>query len=461
MNTLKLTLPLLEKLIVKKVLLSLLIALSCFSSVNAQLQKGDRTLAWQVDLAEDLDYNSSFNYAQEACMETVHLFYTWNSLEPDANNFNSSFINQTLDAANAYYPPNNTSVELQIAVINTVAKETPNDLNAVSFDSQVMIDRFKVLLDTVFNRLPQVKLEALNIGNESDNYFGTNPVAYQEFKVFLDSVTPYAKTKYFNLHGEDLKVGTTLTLHGLTDPAKATLCKTLNTGRDIISTTYYPLNSDFTMQDPSVVIDDFQDLITEYPDINTPIYFAECGYSSSTYCNSSETQQADFYTEVFEAWDMFNDNIKWITIFKTNDWSQAEVDDLGNYYGLSDTTFLEYLRTLGVRTWPGSGDNKVAYEQILCELDARGWCGTTCSLNINEESKEESEVVIYPNPTTGIVNLKSDFSIYRIKVYDNQGRIILEPKETVFDISSFINGSYTILTISKSGDTNYYKLIKK
>jgi hypothetical protein len=215
------------------------------------------------------------------------------------------------------------------------------------------------------------------------------------------------------------------------------------------------------MQDPSVVVDDFQDLVTEYPNTNIPIYFAECGYASSPYCNSSETKQADFYTEVFEAWDMFNDNIKWITIFKTNDWSQAEVDTLGDYYGISDTTFLEYLRTLGVRTWPGSGDNKVAYERILCELDARDWCNTNCVLNLDDESHEKSDVSIYPNPTTGIVNLKSDFPIERIKIYDNQGRIILESKETILNISSFNHGSYTISTISKSGDTNYYKLIKK
>lgn len=133
-----------------------------------------------------------------------------------------------------------------------------------------------------------------------------------------------------------------MTLHGLISDDRRPLCAALNDRTDVISTTYYPLDFDFTMQDSEVVFEDFDALIKAYSDSEQLIYFSECGYASSETCNSSEEQQAHFFSNVFEAWDLHMDRIKYLTIFKLTDWTEADVIAFGEYYDIDDPIFLEY-----------------------------------------------------------------------------------------------------------------------
>lgn len=327
-----------------------------------------------------------------------------------------------------YYPAYNVGVELQIAPTNTGVKEVPGELLSTPFNDPKVINRFNILLDTVFAHIPHVNLLALNIGNESDLNFGAQAKPYNEFKIFLDSVSTHAKKLYFNLHGADLKVGTTFTHHGLVDTATSDLCKLVNTGLDIVTLTYYPLDEDFTMKPPSVVSSDFDALVAQYPDTAQPIYFAECGYASSPLCNSSETLQADFWTEVFHAWDTHQDHIKYMTIFKSTDWSAEAVNELGEYYNLQDTVFKEYLRTLGLRTWNEHGTDKEAYRSILCELAERNWCNlSSCSVTNLEEYNLNKHVSVYPNPGKNVIHIDSDpmpNRPYTFQLYDSQARLV-------------------------------------
>jgi len=423
-----------------------------------QVPKGDRILAWQVDMAENNNYDSAFAYAKVACMESIHLSYTWGLLEDSFNVFNTTYMNATLSVADIYYPANGMKVELQIAPLNTGTLEVPADLETNNFDDQVMIDRFKTLLDTIFSRIPNLELSALNIGNEHDVNFGIDVAQYDAYKVFLDSVIPYAKQLYFNLHSSDLKVGTTFTLHSLTNPLTSALCQSVNAACDIITTTYYPLNPDFTMQTPSAVFTDFNDLTAIYNDPNVPIYFAECGYSSSSVCNSSEQLQATFYKNVFEAWDTHYDQIKYLTLFKTTDWSQSDVDLLSQYYGLGNNTeFKEYLRALGVRTFPGNGSNKAAYLQILCELSNRNWCQVTCPpLSIeNVDNSDGLKLNIYPNPCDQYFSIQSADNdiVMQVELFDRSGRKIRSLSsiavDSKIDISYLMSSVYLVRITSE------------
>lgn len=407
-----------------------LLSIVCLLAIKGYCQspKGDRTLAWQIDLAENNNYDSAFAYGYNACMESVHLFTKWTDIESDTGVYNASHINGFLDVVNIYYPAWNVEVELQIAPTNTGLKEVPSELMNLPFNHPSVINRFKILLDTVFAHIPNVTLSALNIGNESDINFGTDVNQYNEFKAFLDSVSSHAKALYFNLHGTELNVGTTFTHHGLIDNATSNLCKSVNDSLDIVSVTYYPLNGDFTMKPPSFVSTDFGTLVSEYPDTTQPIYFVECGYASSPLCNSSETLQADFWTEVFDAWDNHEANIKHITVFKSTDWSSAIVNQLGQYYGIQDTIFKEYLRTLGVRTWQGDGTNKEAYERIKCELDARNWCNVSCSVTTTlTENANGISMSVYPNPAKDVIIFHFDQQLansYTLKLFNSQGQLV-------------------------------------
>ena len=445
----------------------LLLLLTTSTVAFSQLPKGDRVFAWNVDETENAKYDSAIYYAQMACMESIHMSRLWSWIEPDSGNFDSTFIANTLDPANVYYPIINLKVELQLSVTNTVNKETPLDLQNINFDDPRMINRFKILLDTVFAHIPDVELSALNIGNESDILFGTDQIQYNQFKTFLNAVVPYAKQLYFNLHGTNLKVGTTLTFGGITNPTKTALCQMLNQSLDITSVTYYPLNPDFTMRSPTVVSGDFGLLVAAFPNTAQPIYMVECGYSSSSVCNSSEALQAQFFENVFTAWDTYQANIPFLTIFKTTDWSHATIDFLETYYGISDPIFLEYLRTLGVRTWPGDGTNKLGYETILCELDARNWCGSTCNITGMESIQKTRNIGVYPNPTTGMTMVETDEVIKYITIIGSIGQAMCNAKteignsQTMIDLTDYPAGVYYLKLEFEDGSTATKRVMKE
>ncbi len=437
-----------------KTITTLAFAFGIISFLSAQLPKGDRILAYQVDPAENMNYDTDFGLAKDACMESIHFSSKWSDYDSSSGNFDATYIANFLDIINIYMPANGTKVELQIAPVNTNVLELPTDLMSTPFDDPVLINRFKTLLDTVFTHLPDLELSALNIGNESDIYFGTDANLYNEFGVFLDSVIPYAKQLYFNIHGEELNVGTTLTYDGLTSPLTAPLCAAMNANRDIVAVTYYPLESNFHMEPTSVVSGDFDALVNLYPDVNQPIYFVECGYASSAVCSSSEAQQADFYTEVFNAWDNHYDNIKYLTIFKTTDWSQADIQIFEQYYGISDPAFLEYLRTLGVRTWAGDGTDKLAFDRIKCELNDRNWCAVPCTASINELAPELTGSILFPNPGEYFVKIEFPGVIEHIEVVTVDGKAVevrADFSQKTINVSNWQKGIYLIRIKTENG----------
>lgn len=408
--------------------LLVLFLISVFGISYTQADKGDRILAFQIDETESGGFQAELEIAQAACMESVHFFQRWTDIETSPGEFSTAL----LDIADSYYASVGLKMELQLAPINTTAKEVPTDLVGVDFDDPILINRFKIFLDTVLNHFPNITLVALNIGNESDIFLAQKPEAEQNaFRDFLYEILPYTKDKYFELYQKELNVGTTFTHSGLVDYE---FTKVINDSMDVVTLTYYPLNSDFTVQDTSVVQHDFEEIVDLYP--NKKIYFAECGYPSSEICNSSEQKQADFYTAVFKAWDQFSIQIPYITVFKTTDWDSSAVVSFAEYYGVSDQRFTEYLRTLGVRTWDGAGSNKLAYENILCELASRDWCGTSCVVN---DVTEDEVVDVYPNPSQGIYywNQYSDF-----EVFDVFGNLIEKGASVYVDLSTNQDGVY-------------------
>jgi len=203
----------------------------------------------------------------------------------------------------------------------------------------------------------------------------------------------------------------------------------VNASRDIISVTYYPLNSDFTVDAPTVVSSDFATLVAIYPDTLIPIHFVECGYPTSTICNSSEVMQTDYYSNVFEAWDSQYDHIKYLSIFQSTDWSQDLVDTLVVFYGINDPIFKEFLRTLGVRTWAGNGTDKLAYDRILCELDARNWCSVNCQTTAIPEFPEPINWNFYQDPNSNMATIgfsSPNDRPEKLTVFDMHGRTVVQ-----------------------------------
>lgn len=82
-------------------------------------------------------------------------------------------------------------------------------------------------------------------------------------------------------------------------------------------------------------------------------------------------------------------------------------------------------------------------------------------LNSKEQPVDSEHFIVYPNPTSGLVNIDlSSQDIQAIQVFNATGQILKETLETQFSMSDFPNGVYLINAKTAQG-TIRYKLIKQ
>ncbi|TDR24226.1 LamG-like jellyroll fold domain-containing protein [Flavobacterium cheniae] len=91
--------------------------------------------------------------------------------------------------------------------------------------------------------------------------------------------------------------------------------------------------------------------------------------------------------------------------------------------------------------------------------------GNTCASIVlgNSNFELNSVIELYPNPTSGILNIDSQQNV-TVEVYDLLGKLVLNQKISVgtnsFDISNFNTGVYILKVTNGNGNTQTHKLIK-
>ena len=76
-----------------------------------------------------------------------------------------------------------------------------------------------------------------------------------------------------------------------------------------------------------------------------------------------------------------------------------------------------------------------------------------------EETVEKENLVLYPNPTTGIVTIKTeDFS--SVEVYDLMGRLIKQSQQPTLDLHGLPQGIYVVKVFDNTGNSIIRKVIK-
>ncbi len=429
-----------------------LIGLLSSKILNAQINPTNNIIG--VDVST-FPQNTSFNY--DSCfalganlgMGSVGIYQNWTAIETAPNTFNLTIF----DIANFYYPAYNMPIDLTIAPIHTNNLEVPADLVSITFNNPIFINRFKTLLDSIKAHIPNVTLTSLVIGSEHDAYLGSNSTLWSQYTEFYDAVLNYAKTLW-----PEIKIASELTFHGIT--TQNTFAQTLNTNSDYIGVSYYPLNNDFTVKPVSNIPIDFATLIGLYP--SKPICFYQYGYPSSASCNSSETLQSQFIAQTFTTWDNYANNVKMIDFTWLHDLDTALVNYYGSYYGITDTIFLEYLRTLGLRSWNGSGTDKEAFIELQCQAKQRGYnsLNISCATGISDKNSDNNDLIkLFPNPVQNTLNIEMpiDFVNAKLRIYNQLGqieKIDLNIKEKYLSIETdrLANGIYFI--ILQNGDRN-------
>lgn len=379
------------------------------------------------------NYDSCFAIGKDLGMTQVGIFQNWTAIETAPNTYNFFII----DIANYYYPLYNMAVDLTITPIHTNNLEVPSDLSSTPFNSPVMINRFKKLLDSIKFHAPNLSLSSLVIGSEHDVYMGANATLWAEYKTFYDSVTTHAKVLW-----PGLKVATELTFSGITN--QNTFAQALNANSDYVGISHYPLNTDFTVKPPANIATDFSTIVGLYP--TKPICFYQFGYPSSTTCNSSDALQKDFITQTFLSWDTYASNIRMIDFTWLHDLSPADVAFYGTYYGLTDVVFLEFLRSLGFREWTGNGIDKPALDELRCQAKQRGFNSLPLNCNVTSIHDEQTNSFsIYPNPATSTVYVNTTEPL-QVKVYNVLGEVVINKQvnNKELNVSALTNGIYFI-----------------
>jgi len=304
---------------------------------------------------------ADFDVAKQVGNQVAELSLTWDAVEVAEGVYEDP--NGVLEAT-AFYPPNGISIVLTFAVINTVARTTPDHLDQYDWNDPQLIAAFNNMADWVFAQLPaELVVLGVSVGNEVN------------FVLADEQWTPYGEffqAAHAHLHGinDDLKVGVKTTVMDGLFGVQGNRIKALNQHTDVVMLNYYPQDHLYEVLPPSRVHNDFARISSDFQ--YDEVWITEVGYQSGAeHCNSNEDQQAAFFHELFTAWDTHKDFTRLLMIDWLHDASSAQVAEWEEYYGSSDPAFLEYLGTLGLRTHDGHDKN--AWLQLKAEANPRGW----------------------------------------------------------------------------------------
>ncbi len=83
-------------------------------------------------------------------------------------------------------------------------------------------------------------------------------------------------------------------------------------------------------------------------------------------------------------------------------------------------------------------------------------------LSANEVYQQEIEISVYPNPTSGIVNIQSEIKIKQVQLISVEGKIVRKYSSVnQLDLNSLPNGIYMLKIQLENGKTGVKKLVKK
>ncbi len=304
-------------------------------------------LSIDITTLEGEDYSVAVALALQAGASVTSLSLAWDEIEPAGT---YAPVNDWPAIANSYYPGAGMGLTRTFSVIDTTADRRPADLKSLAWDDPVLIDRFNRHLTDVLSRMPEVELLAIAVGNEVDVLL----TADTDIAAFARFVTAARATL------QTLRPGVPVAAK-LTAPALLTTpdrYAAIVVAGDAVFATYYPLQPDFSTRAPDAPATDLPALVAAAG--GKPLYLLEAGYPSAG-CNATPEGQEAFVKSLLATWRSESAHIPLISLSWLTDISPAETAAFGSYYGLTDSCFLSYLATLGLRDAAGQPKPALTY----------------------------------------------------------------------------------------------------
>ncbi|WP_075603495.1 T9SS type A sorting domain-containing protein [Saccharicrinis aurantiacus] len=177
-------------------------------------------------------------------------------------------------------------------------------------------------------------------------------------------------------------------------------------------------------------------------------------------------QTISFKVGVWESADAFESHIYGATVL---------LEEVGN------ATNMHSVDITYIYDWAGPFPllNDVPYGSYNVTVSADGYHTYTTVLDVDEnvgndnvfyleriatslEEINELTISVYPNPTTGLVNISTE--VEKVEVYNVSGslvKVVNGPALTGFDISDLSNGLYVLKVTDSNNETALIKINKK
>lgn len=259
----------------------------------------------------------------------------WDQAETSAGRYNLQSVDSVFPQAKKY----NLPVYLNFRVIDTNRIALPKYLASRTLDDPAVLSAFEKFVDAVASR-SQGTVQWVSIGNEVDVFLLDHAGVIPAYARFVAAAANKVRQKF---PGVGLTVN--MTFPGLREWGGS--LRPLGDLCDFVSFTYYPLNADFSLRDPSNVTTDIQSLIAAAG--SRPLFLQEIGYSSAPLIGASEAKQAKFIENGFAALRANRANMIGAYFVWMFDLSDAVLKEQTGYYKMSGADrFKAYLGTLGM-----------------------------------------------------------------------------------------------------------------
>ncbi len=311
--------------------------------------------------------DAAFGDVIQSGASVYELSISWSDLEPNPGEIDTAYLESLLDILSSVH----LQPYLSITTINTVKLTLPADLMTADayelaqnrhFDDPVITERFARLLEVVVPLLVKQGGFFISVGNEVEGWLESRPDEAPGFMGFVAAARDYTHQLE-----PRLAVGATITYGGV--ERNWEYVDDLLAVSDAAAFTYYPLNDDFSVREPSVAAADIARMVEAAGDL--PVLFQEVGYPSGDLPTpgngSSGEQQRQFFENFFAAVQQYP-QVRFVSVLQLSDWSSAICDSFVQYYTNQTTLpqFHEYLCSLGLLEYDGTP--KPAFDTFLTAL---------------------------------------------------------------------------------------------
>lgn len=303
--------------------------------------------------------------ALDAGMSIGRLQIDWPELETAPNSYDMNALESRL----MEYQNLNLQTFLLISAYDSEGPVVPADLQGLSFDDPILINRFNSLMNWVIPMLVEYDGYLISITNEADNQFNDQPQLPQQILKFLRDVKSH-------IHSLNEEMAVTVTIaEGSLDDGRPGIPEIINEC-DVACWNFYGAKFQFAdpyyiAQSENEIINDIQRLLDVSGDKN--IVIQELGmYSGNTYLNSSQEIQREFFEIFFEQMEQ-QARMKAAYNFQLVDWSPEVTDSYAEAFEGEDVPqeFIEQLseslETMGLINY-SNGTRKSAWNEFINQI---------------------------------------------------------------------------------------------